>query len=323
MKKGLITGITGQDGSYLAELLLKKNYQVIGMVSQKNDIGGQNINHFKNKLVLESGDLLDQESINYIIKKHQPNEIYNLAGITFVPFAWEKPEFTFNVNTLGVLKILQAIVKFSPKSKMFQATSAKIFGNPLESPQTENTAIRPFGPYGMSKACAHMLVQSYRSHFNLFCCSGIMYNHESERRGVEFVTRKITYGAVRIKLGLQKYLTLGNLGAKQDWGYAPDYVEAIWQMLQAKTADDFIIASGKMHAVSDVCKLAFSYLGLDWKKYVMSDPNLVRKEEEHQFYGDISKIKNKIGWQPKTNFATIIKKMIDYDLQLAKEALLR
>lgn len=319
MKKAFITGITGQDGSFLAELLLKKDYQVIGLVSKKYSIGNQNIESFKDKLVLESGDLLDEKSLEKILKKYKPDEVYNLGGITFIPQSWEKPELTFNVNALGALRLLKLIKDNCPKSKFYQATSAKIFGSPQESPQNEKTLVNPITPYAVSKAAAHFLTQNYRNHFDLFACSGIMYNHESERRGVDFVTRKITSTAAKISLGKGDKLVLGNLEAKQDWGYAPDYVEAMWLMLQYKRPSDYVVAAGKMFSVKNVCQVAFSFLSLDWKKYVEIDKKFIRKEEAKDFVGDYSKAKRALGWQPKTSFSQMIKKMVKNDLQLIRE----
>lgn len=317
-KTAFITGITGQDGSYLSELLLTKNYKVVGLISSKYNIGFHNIKNIQDKLILETGDLLDETSLERIILKYKPDEIYNLGGVTFIPLSWEKPILTFKVNTLAVLSMLNIINKNLKKTRFFQATSAKIFGDPLIAPQTEETEIRPFGPYGVSKASSHFLVQNYRNHFNLFAVSGIMYNHESERRGIEFVTRKITYNAVSIKLGRIKSLTLGDIDARQDWGYAPDYVEAMWLMLQQEKASDYIIASGKLHSVKEVCEIAFTYLNLDWKKYVKYDQSLVRKEVAKKFYGDSGKAKKILGWKPKTSFVDMIKKMVDNDLKLSK-----
>jgi len=317
-KTAFITGITGQDGSYLAEFLLAKNYQVIGLVSPKNDIGLLNIEAIKGKLILEEGDLLDEQSLKRIIYRHHPSEIYNLGGITFVPFAWEQPELTFKVNALGPLKILTLMNKLCPKARFFQATSAKIFGDSQTAPQNESTPVKPFGPYGVSKVCAHFLVQNFRDHFNLFACSGIMYNHESERRGLQFVTRKITSTAVKIKLGKTKELLLGNINTKQDWGYAPDYVEAMWLMLQQKKPDDYVIATGKLHSVKEVCEIAFSYLDLDWKNYVKYQTELLRKEEAEKFYGDAAKARKVLGWQSKTSFKQMIVKMVNNDLKLIK-----
>ncbi|OGD52692.1 hypothetical protein A3J78_00675 [Candidatus Beckwithbacteria bacterium RBG_13_35_6] len=319
MKCAFITGITGQDGSFLAELLLSKGYKVAGLVSGKHDIGDQNIRSFKHKLILETGDLLDKKSLEKIIIKHKPQEIYNLGGITFIPTSWEKPELTFNVNALAVARILELIRKHCPKTKFFQASSAKIFGRPKITPQNEQTPIDPLDPYSTSKAAAHFLVRNYRNHFSMFCCSGIMYNHESEKRGLEFVTRKITYGAARIKLNRQKELVLGDLKVKLDWGYAPDYVEAMYLMLQQKKADDYILSSGKLHSVEDVCRTAFSQLSLDWKKFVKTDKKYFRKEDVYQLWGDNSKAKKILKWQPKVSFEQMIKKMVEYDYKMLKD----
>ncbi len=315
MKKALITGITGQDGSFLAELLLKKGYQVVGLVSDKFSIGDENIKTIKDRIVLEQGDLLEEESLLRIINKHKPKEIYNLGGITFIPTSWEKPELTFQINSLGLLKLLKIMREVTPKTRLFQATSATIFGKPVKVPQDEATKVNPQTPYAVSKAAAHFLVQNFRHHFHLFACSGIMYNHESERRGVEFVTRKITLNAAKIKLGLAKKLILGNLKARVDWGYAPDYVKAMWLMLQQERADDFILATGKVHSVEDVCKIAFSHLDLNWKKYIRTDKSFYRKEEAVEFCGNISKAQKKLGWQPETDFSDMIRKMVDYDIK--------
>jgi len=314
-KTAFITGITGQDGSYLAEFLLEKKYKVVGLVSKEHGIGENNISSFKDKLVLEFGDLLDKESLERIITKHRPKEIYNLGGITFIPASWEKPELTFDVNCMGLARILELVRKENLGSRIFQATSAKIFGNPKKAPQNEQTPINPKNPYAVSKAGAHFLVKNFRNHFNMFCCSGIMYNHESERRGKEFVTRKITSSAVKIKKRKQKELKLGNLEAKCDWGYAPDFIKAMWLMLQEEKADDYILATGKLHTVKDVCKIAFEYLDMDWKKYVKVDEKFFRKEKEINFYGDISRIERKLDWKPETTFKEMIVKMIKEDLK--------
>ena len=316
-----ITGITGQDGSYLAEFLLEKNYSVVGLVSQKFNIGNQNIDHFKDKLILEVGDLLNKISLEKIIRQYQPAEIYNLAGITFVPIAWDKPTLALDVNLLGTARLLEAIRNFSPQTKFYQATSAKIFGLPKESPQTETTPLNPIDPYSISKAASHYLVKAFRTHFRLFAVSGILYNHESERRGEEFVTRKITQTAAKIKLGLTDELILGSLEAKQDWGYAPDYVEAMWLMLQQAKPDDYIIASGRLHSVRDVCEIAFSYLNLDYKKFAVTDKKFVRKTEAAGWpdpVGNPAKASQVLGWQPKVDFKTMIIKMVENDLQLLK-----
>jgi GDPmannose 4,6-dehydratase len=318
MKTAFITGITGQDGSFLAEFLLGKNYKVVGLVSKKHDIGDDNIKAFIKDLILEEGDLLVKSSLKKILVKHNPHEIYNLGGITFIPASWEKPELTFNVNALGVARLLELIKVHTPTAKFFQATSAKIFGDPDKSPQTEETAVDPQSPYAGSKAAAHFLVRNYRDHFNMFCCSGIMYNHESEKRGLEFVTRKIVSSAVKIKLGKQDKLGLGNVETKLDWGYAGDFVEAMWLMLQAKKPDDYIIATGRLYSVKDICQIAFSYLGLNWKKYVVKDEKFYKKETGKEFKGDISKIKKELGWQPKVSFKNMIIKMVKHDLKKIK-----
>ncbi|OGD57026.1 GDP-mannose 4,6-dehydratase [Candidatus Beckwithbacteria bacterium RIFCSPLOWO2_02_FULL_47_23] len=318
MTIAFITGITGQDGSYLAEFLLAKNYQVVGLVSAKHDIGGQNIAAIKNKIKLVSGDLLDRNSLAAAIKQYQPDEIYNLGGMTFVPKSWDEPSLTFDINTLGVTRILEAIRDHAPKSRFYQATSAKIFGRPAESPQTETTPLNPVDPYSVSKAAAHYLVQAFRNHFGIFAVSGILYNHESERRGPEFVTRKITQTAVKIKLGLEKQLTLGNLDDRQDWGYAPDYIEAMWLMLQQEKAADYIIASGQSHSVREVCVIAFSYLGLSYRDYVITDKNLIRKTEARELLGNAGKAERILGWRPKTSFKDMIIKMTENDLKLLR-----
>jgi len=314
MKSALITGITGQDGSYLAELLLEKGYRVIGLVSQKHDIGGRNIKEIKKELLLESGDLLDGESLERIIRKHQPAEVYNLGAISFIPASWKNPELTFNVNALGTARLLQLIKDISPETKFFQATSAKIFGRVTgNQPQNEQTSIRPNSPYAVSKTAAHFLTINFREHFGIFACSAIMYNHESERRGPEFVTRKITQGAAKIKLGQAKKIVLGDLEAQQDWGYAPDYIRAAWLILQQKKADDYVLATGELHRVKDICRLAFGFLKLDWKKYVQSDKSFIRKEKTRAFFGDYSKARKKLGWRPKISFEKMIEKMVKYD----------
>ncbi len=317
-KIALITGITGQDGSYLAEFLLKKDYQVVGLVSQQHDIGGQNIESIKGKLELVSGDLLDRNSLEAAVKKFRPDEIYNLGGMTFVPKSWDEPTLALDVNTLGVARLLEAVRDNSPRSKFYQATSAKIFGLPTESPQTEATPLNPVDPYSVAKAAAHYLIQAFRRHFGIFAVSGILYNHESERRGPEFVTRKITMAAAKIKLGREKQLTLGGLDDRQDWGYAPDYVEAMWLMLQQDRPQDFVIASGETHSVRDVCAIAFSHLGLKYQDHVVTDQKLVRKTEARELLGSPQKAKKILGWRPKTDFKNMIIKMTENDLKLLK-----
>jgi len=319
MKTALITGITGQDGSYLAELLLSKKYQVVGMVSKIYNIGWGNIKQIREKLILKDGDLLDENSLKKIFAVHKPDEVYNLGGITFIPTAWEKPQLTFDVNALGTLRILEILKNKYPKVRFYQASSAKMFGNPQVFPQNENTPIEPLDPYSISKACAHFLVGAYRKNFSLFTVSGIMYNHESIRRGPEFVTRKITRGAVKIKLGLAKKLRLGNLQAAQDWGWAPDYVKAMWLMLQQENPGDFVIATGKLHTVEDVCRIAFSSLDLDYKDFVISDKIFARFEEGTKPYGDSGKAKKLLNWYPSVSFKQMIELMVETDWKVLQK----
>lgn len=314
----LITGITGQDGSYLAELLLQKNYQVVGLVSSKFNIGFDNIKTIKSQLTLEVGDLLNEKSLQKIIAKYQPRELYNLGGLTFIPASWQTPTLALDINTLGVSRLLTAIRDHSPQTRFYQATSAKIFGIPRESPQTELTPLRPVDPYGVAKACAHYLVQNFRRHFNLFAVSGILYNHESERRGLEFVTRKITAAAAKIKLGQAKELVLGDLSAEQDWGYAPDYVQAMWLMLQQEKPNDYIIASGQSHSVREACELAFSAVGLSYRDFVITDKKLMRRSESCRLIGNYNHAKQELGWQPQVSFKAMIHKMVQNDLKLLK-----
>lgn len=316
MKTALITGITGQDGSYLSELLLEKGYQVVGLVSQDHDIGYHNINHLKDKLTLETGDLLDKSSLLTVISKHKPQEIYNLAGITYIPTSWDKPTLALDINTLGVARLLEVIIEQLPEARFYQASSSKIFGNPDKSPQDESTPIRPQDPYSVSKAASHYLTQIFRVHHHLFACSGILYNHESERRGPEFVTRKISQAAARIKLGKQKVLKLGNLDAKQDWGYAPDYVQAMWLMLQHDQPDDYVVSSGQYHTVKDICHTAFSHLGLDYQDYYQLDTRFVRQEKITTPLGNSEKARNQLGWTPQVDFKHMIVRMVEHDLNL-------
>ncbi len=318
MKTAFITGITGQDGSYLAEFLLKKNYKIVGLVSKKHGIGEENIRAVKAKLVLEKGDLLDKASLEKIFRKHKPQEVYNLAALSFIPACWQKPALAFDINALGVLRLLTIIKEGYPKVRFFQASSSKIFGKPKTCPQDEETKIDPIDPYGISKAAAHFLTQSFRKNFSLFAVSGISYNHESLRRGEDFVTRKISLAAVKIKLGLVQKLRLGNLNAKEDWGWAPDYVRAMWLMLQQKKPDDYIIATGNLHSVREICQIAFGYLGLDYKKYTVRDKMFFRKQAEVKLCGAANKAKKKLGWQPTVSFKGMIKKMVEEDVKKIK-----
>ncbi|MBU0618974.1 GDP-mannose 4,6-dehydratase [Patescibacteria group bacterium] len=308
-KTALITGITGQDGSYLAELLLKKNYQVVGLISRKHSIGNDNIKAIKAQLILEAGDLLNKASLKKIILKHQPEEIYNLAAVSFIPASWDQPSLSFNINTLGLARILELVKDHLPKTRVFQASSAKIFGRPENSLVDEQTLISPRDPYAVSKAAAHFLIQAFRVKFGLFCCSAIMFNHESPRRGLNFLTRKIIHGAVQIKQGKQKILALGNLAAQADWGYAPEYTTAMWLMLQQNQAEDFVLATGKLHSVKQVCQAAFNCLDLDYQKFVTIDKRFYRKAEA-AFAGNPAKAKQLLGWKPETDFKQLIKIMV-------------
>ena len=320
MKKALITGITGQDGSYLAEFLLKKGYQVTGMVRRSSSINTRRIDHLyrelqdpQRNLNLVYGDLNDASSVNRIIRTVRPNEIYNLAAQSHVKVSFEIPEYTSEVTALGALRILEAIRESGVKTKFYQASSSELYGRTAKTPQNENTPFQPVSPYAVAKLFAYWTTVNYRQSYGLFACNGILFNHESPRRGETFVTRKITMAIARIKSGLQKTLYLGNLDAKRDWGYAKDYVEAMWLMLQEKKADDFVIATGRTHTVREFVTEAFGYAGLDWKKYVRIDPRYFRPLEVERLQGDYSKARKKLGWRPKTSFNELVRIMVDAD----------
>ena len=311
-----ITGITGQDGSYLAELLLDKSYRVVGLVSgQNNPLGLTNIAHLADQLILEEGDLLDQHSLRSILLKYRPAEIYNLAGVSFVPTAWERPTLALDINTLGVVRLLEIMRSDLPTARLFQASSAKIFGVPATVPQTETTPIAPIVPYGISKAATQLMIQALREHDQLYAACGILYNHESERRGVDFVTRKVTLGAARIKRGELGHLELGDLDSQIDWGYAPDFVEAMWLMLQQNQPDDYILATGQLHTIRELCEIAFDELGLAYADHVRTDPQLIRANETRQLVGDSRKARTQLGWQPKVDFTTMVRQMVRHDYQ--------
>lgn len=312
--RALITGITGQDGSYLSELLLSKGYEVIGMVRRSSTESFERINHIKDNLTLVQADLLDQLSIINIIEEYHPEEIYNLAAQSFVPTSWNQPVLTGHFNALGVTKVLEAIRLVDKKIRFYQASSSEMFGKVHEVPQTEKTPFYPRSPYGVAKVYGHWITVNYRESFGIHASSGILFNHESPRRGMEFVTRKITDGAVKIKLGLADKLALGNLDAKRDWGYAGDYVRAMWLMLQQKTPADFVIATGRTHSVEDLVKLAFGYLDLDYKKYVVTDPRFVRPAEVDLLIGDPSHARKTLGWEPEVTFEQLIQMMVDADM---------
>lgn len=313
--RALITGITGQDGSYLAELLLEKGYEVFGMVRRSSTESFDRINHIKNQVTLVQADLLDQLSIINIIEEHKPEEVYNLAAQSFVPTSWVQPVLTGEFDALGVAKVLEAIRLVDAKIRFYQASSSEMFGKVQESPQKETTAFYPRSPYGVAKVYGHWITVNYRESYSMHANSGILFNHESPRRGLEFVTRKITDGAARIKLGLADNLALGNLDAKRDWGFAGDYVKAMWLMLQQSEPGDYVIATGETHSVEQFVSAAFEYLGLDYKEYVVTDQKFVRPAEVDLLLGDCSKAKKKLDWEPSVNFEDLVKMMVDADMK--------
>ena len=316
MKKALITGITGQDGSYLADFLLENGYKIFGMVRRSSTESFERIDHIKDEIELLTADLLDEPSIMNIVKKIRPDEVYNLAAQSFVPTSWDQPVLTGEFTALGVTKVLEAI-KFVDKSiRFYQASSSEMFGKVQESPQSEKTPFYPRSPYGVAKVYGHWITINYRESYDLFACSGILFNHESPRRGREFVTRKITYEVARIKLGLSKQVGLGNLDAKRDWGYAGDYVKAMWLMLQQDKPEDFVIATGVAHEVRDFAKLAFRHVGLDWQDHVKADPAFIRPADVDHLLGDPSKALKELGWKPEVSFEEMVGMMVDSDLQL-------
>ncbi len=317
--RALITGITGQDGSYLAELLLEKGYEVIGMVRRASTESFDRIEHIRDKITFAQADLLDQLSIITIIEQHRPTEVYNLAAQSFVPTSWDQPVLTGEFNALGVTKMLEAIKLVDKKIRFYQASSSEMFGKVREVPQTEKTSFYPRSPYGVAKVYGHWITVNYRESYGIHANSGILFNHESPRRGLEFVTRKITDGVSRIKLGLADKLALGNLDAKRDWGYAGDYVKAMWLMLQQDEPDDYVIATGQTHSVEDFVKTAFSHVDLDYKKYVITDPRFVRPAEVDLLMGDAGRAKKKLGWEPTVTFEELAKMMVDADIERLSE----
>ncbi|MBI2575863.1 GDP-mannose 4,6-dehydratase [Candidatus Woesearchaeota archaeon] len=318
VKKALITGITGQDGSYLAELLLSKGYEVYGMYRRVSTETFERINHIKAKLNLICADLADQASLIHTLKDIQPDEIYNLAAQSFVPASWTQPTLTGDITALGATRVLEAIRIVNPKIKFYQASSSEMFGKAVETPQKESTPFYPRSPYGVAKVYAYWITKNYRESYGLFASNGILFNHESPRRGRQFVTRKVTESVAKIKLGLQKELFLGNLDAKRDWGFAGDYAEAIWKILQHKKPDDFVVATGETHSVRELCEVAFSHVGLDWKGHVKVDKKFFRPAEVDILIGDASKAKRELGWEPKVKFKQLIGMMVDEDLKAQK-----
>ncbi|MDB9495006.1 GDP-mannose 4,6-dehydratase [Spirulina major CS-329] len=315
-KTALITGLTGQDGSYLAEFLLAQDYKVFGLVRRSSSSNLQRISHLLSAVDILPGDLLDQPSLMDAIDASQPDEIYNLASQSYVPLSWTQPSLTAEYTGLGVARLLDSIRRCKPDARFYQASSSEVFGQPAESPQTEETAFRPRNPYGTAKTYAHWLTVNYRQHYNLYTCCGITYTHESPRRGSEFVFRKITQGAAKIKLGLADSLQLGNLDARRDWCYAPDAVQAMWLMMQQDEPDDYIIGSGTTHSVRDLVACAFDAVGLNWEQYVSVDPAFYRPDEPVQLVGCIDKIRQKLNWQPEHSFNRLVEVMVKHDLEL-------
>ncbi|MCW5874706.1 MAG: GDP-mannose 4,6-dehydratase [Anaerolineales bacterium] len=315
MSVALITGITGQDGSYLAELLLKKNYKVVGMVRRSSTVTFERISHIQDDIIIEQGDLHDQSSLVDLLERYEPTEVYNLAAQSFVPTSWNQPVLTGEVTALGVTRLLEAIRQVVPQARFYQASSSEMFGKVLEVPQSEVTPFYPRSPYGVAKAYGHFITVNYRESHDMFAVSGILFNHESPRRGLEFVTRKVSNNVARIKHGLQKTLPMGNLDAQRDWGFAGDYVEAMWMMLQREQPDDFVIGTGVTQSVRRLCELAFGRVGLDYQDFVVSDESLFRPAEVDLLIADPTKAKESLGWEPKIDFETLVNMMVDADME--------
>jgi len=315
-KRALITGITGQDGSYLAEFLLSQGYEVFGLVRRTSTVNFSRIEHIQDQIRLIPGDMLDQTSLQLALAECQPHEVYNLAAQSFVQTSWTQPVFTGDVTALGVTRLLDAIRHVDPGIRFYQASSSEMFGKVREVPQRETTPFYPRSPYGVAKVYGHWITVNYRESYDLHATSGILFNHESPRRGIEFVTRKVTYNVAKIKLGLAKELRLGNLDSRRDWGFAGDYVRAMWLMLQQDTPDDFVVATGETHSVEELVTVAFDYVGLDWHEYVVQDPRFMRPAEVDLLVGDPSKAGQVLGWEPRVTFKQLIQMMIDEDLRL-------
>jgi GDPmannose 4,6-dehydratase len=316
VKRALITGIAGQDGSYLADLLLEKGYEVHGMVRRSSTETFQRLAHIRDDIVLHTGDLLDQRSLLDVLGDCEPDEIYNLAATSFVAASWSQPVLTAELSAVGVTRMLEAMRELRPGARFYQASSSEMFGKVREVPQNERTPFYPRSPYGVAKCYGHFITVNYRDSYELFAASGIVFNHESERRGLEYVTRKVTHGAAAIKLGLEEELALGNIDAKRDWGYAKDYVEAMWLMLQQDQPDDYVIATGEVHSVRELVRVAFEHVGLDPEKHIRIDPRFLRPTEVEHLIGDASKAREKLGWRPRTSFDEMIRLMVDADLEL-------
>jgi GDPmannose 4,6-dehydratase len=314
MPKALITGVTGQDGSYLAEFLLDKGYEVVGMVRRTSHHSYERIDHLLDRIEIVAADLLDQHSLTVVLQDVQPDEVYNLAAQSFVPTSWSQPVLTGEFTALGVTRILEAIRLVHPQARFYQASSSEMFGKVTETPQRETTPFYPRSPYGVAKVYGHWITVNYRESYDLFAVSGILFNHESPRRGIEFVTRKVSDGVARIKLGLAKDLHLGNLDARRDWGYAGDYVEAMWLMLQQSTPKDYVVGMGETHSVRELTEIAFRHVGLDYRQYVVSDPRYYRPAEVEQLLADPSQAHRELRWRPKVSFEQLVTMMVDADL---------
>jgi GDPmannose 4,6-dehydratase len=319
MPTALVTGVTGQDGSYLAEFLLEKEYEVIAMVRRSSTVNFSRIHHIQDRITLVSGDLLDQGSLINILQEHKPEEVYNLAAQSFVPTSWEQPVFTGEVTGLGVTRMLEAIRTVDESIRFYQASSSEMFGKVQEVPQNEHTPLYPRSPYGVAKVYGHWITINYRESYGLHATSGILFNHTSPRRGLEFVLRKITYGVAKIKLGLADELRLGNLDSCRDIGFAGDYVEAMWLMLQRPAPDDYVVATGETHSIREMCEAAFGCVGLDWQKYVVRDSRYMRPAEVDLLVGDATKARKVLGWEPKVAFHDLVHKMVDADLSLLQK----
>jgi GDPmannose 4,6-dehydratase len=319
MPRALVTGITGQDGSYLAELLLEKGYHVVGVVRRSSTENFERIAHLQGRVELRQADLLDQLSLIDVVKTVRPTEIYNLAAMSFVPTSWQQPVLTAEFDAIGVTRLLEAARLAVPEARVYQASSSEMFGKVRETPQRETTPFHPRSPYGVAKVYGHFITVNYRESYDLFACSGILFNHESPRRGLEFVTRKVSEGVARIALGLATELTIGNLDARRDWGFAGDYVEAMWRMLQQPAADDYVVATGESHSVRELIETAFAVVGLDWQSHVRQDPALLRPAEVEHLVGDATKARRELGWAPRVSFPALVEMMVRADLDRLRE----
>lgn len=317
-KRALITGITGQDGSYLADFLLEQGYQVFGLVRRSSTLNFERIRHIQDRIVILSGDLLDQNSLLTAVAEAEPDEVYNLAAQSFVPTSWAQPVLTGEATALGVMRLLEAVRRISPGARFYQASSSEMFGKVRESPQSEATPFYPRSPYGVAKVYGHWITVNYRESYDLFAVNGILFNHESPRRGLEFVTRKVSYHAARIKLGLADELRLGNLAARRDWGYAGDYVRAMWMMLQQGEPRDYVVGTGIQHSVQDLVETAFAYLDLDWRDHVVMDDSLKRPAEVDTLVANPARARQELGWEPSIEFRALVRMMVDGDLEIAR-----